>query len=291
VIALGVFDGVHVGHRLILSQAIQKARVINGTSIVVTFSPHPQKEGSIYSLDHRLRILSELGIDVCVVIAFTRAFSNLSAEDFIKKILVQKLHGRYIYVGKNFRFGKRAAGDRRLLKKYSRGLGFRVRVFAVKRIHGFNISSTLIRRLIARGRLAAAQQLLSRRVSIFGTVIKGISLATKLGFPTANIETHHEVVPPPGVYIVDVMLGSKKFHGICNIGFRPSLAGLRRRPQAPHIEVHIFNFRKNIYGSTLEIHFLQYLRKEKNFAHTSLLAAQVKKDVQAAKKYFSRHSF
>jgi riboflavin kinase/FMN adenylyltransferase len=289
VVALGVFDGVHRGHRLVLSQAVKKARDIQGTSIAVTFSPHPQNQRSIYSLAHRLRILAELGCDVCVVINFTRAFAKSSADDFIKNILAEKLGSLHIYIGKNFRFGKGASGNSRLLKRYAPAYGYRVKALAVKKIHGRNISSTLIRSLIAAGRLTSAQQLLSRRVSVFGTVVKGISLATRIGFSTANIDPHHEVVPPPGVYLVDVVLGSKKLRGICNIGFRPAFVRQRSAETDPRIEVHIFNFRGDIYGKDMEVQFIKFMRPEKKFTSLRHLAAQIKKDVQTAKKYFSRH--
>ena len=289
VVAMGVFDGVHRGHRLILTQAVLKAKVIKGTSIVVTFSPHPQKEESIYSLEHRLRILSELGIDVCAVIPFTRAFANMSAQDFIRKILVGKIHCTHIYIGKNFRFGRGGAGDVRLLKKVSQTYSFGVRAFDVKKIRGKKISSTLIRRLIAAGRLRQAQMLLSRRVSVFGTVIRGQSLATQLGYPTANIDSHQEVIPPPGIYIVDAIVGKKKLHGVCNIGFRPTFARRGETEGLPCVEVHIFDFKKYIYGKNIEVQFLKKIRAEKRFSSPRLLADQIKKDIKTAKAIFSRH--
>ena len=289
VVALGVFDGVHRGHRLILSQAVAKAKDIKGTSVVVTFSPHPQKQQSIYSLDHRLRILAQIGIDVCVVIGFTRAFSNVTAENFVRDILVRKLGSAYIYIGKNFRFGKGASGSVRLLKKLSPSLKFGLKAFGVKKFRSRNISSTAIRRLIASGRLVQAQRLLSRRVSVFGTVVKGVSLAARLGFPTANIDPHHEVLPPPGVYAVEVILGTKRLRGVCNIGFRPAFARRRASDTDLRVEVHIFDFKKNIYGRFLEVQFVKYMRPEKRFTGPETLAAQIKKDVQTARNYFSRH--
>ena len=289
VVALGVFDGVHRGHRLILSQAVAKAKDIKGTSVVVTFSPHPQKQQSIYSLDHRLRILDQIGIGVCVVIGFTRAFADVTAENFIRDILVRKIGSAYIYIGKNFRFGKGASGSVRLLKKLSPSFQFRLKAFDVKKFRGQNISSTTIRRLIASGRLVQAQRLLSRRVSVFGTVVKGVSLAAKLGFPTANIDPHHEVLPPPGVYAVDIVLGKKKLRGVCNIGLRPAFARRGTSDAGLHVEVHIFDFKKNIYGRFLEVQFVRYMRPEKRFTDSQSLAVQIKKDVQTARKYFSRH--
>jgi riboflavin kinase/FMN adenylyltransferase len=198
VVALGVFDGVHRGHINILKSAVAKARRIKGTSVVLTFWPHPQKEESLYSLAHRLKLVGGLGIDAAIVIRFNPAFARISAEDFIKNILIKKIGAEYIYVGKNFRFGKNAKGDFKLLEKLSRVYNFQLKLFAVIRTKHQSVSSTYIRQLIKGGNLQAAQKLLTRPVSVFGTVIKGASLARSLGFPTANINPHHEVLPPSG---------------------------------------------------------------------------------------------
>lgn len=292
VVALGVFDGVHLGHRAILKAVAKKARAIYGTSMAVTFFPHPQGESSLYSLQHRLRLIGELGIDVCVVIKFSRPFAKILAEDFIKNILVKKIKAHYVYVGKNFRFGKGAKGDFWLLKKFSRTCGFKLKLFAVIKTNHRNISSTYIRRLIVSGNLGLAERLLAHPVSVFGTVIKGTSLARKMGFPTANINPHHEVLPPSGIYAVQVIFNKDKLNGICYIGRRPtfSIQSLAMRVKnLKHIEVHIFNFYKDIYRKELEIQFLKKIREEKKFASLSPLVAQIKKDIKLTRKIFSRH--
>jgi riboflavin kinase/FMN adenylyltransferase len=292
VVALGVFDGVHLGHRAILKAVARKARVIRGTSIAVTFFPHPQGQSSLYSLEHRLRLITELGIDVCVVIKFSRAFSKILAEDFIKNILVKKINAHYVYVGRNFRFGKAAKGDFRTLKKLSQIYGFKLKVFEVIKTNDRNISSTYIRRLIARGNLDLAKKLLAHPVSVFGTVIRGTSLARKMGFPTANINPHHEVLSPSGIYAVHVIFNKDKLNGVCYIGRRPtfSMQSLAVRiKNLKHVEVHIFNFNKDIYRKKLEIQFLKKIREEKKFASLSPLVAQIKKDIKLTRKIFSRH--
>jgi len=282
VVALGVFDGVHLGHRLVLKAAVSKARVINGTAVAVTFYPHPQKEQSLYSLQHRLRLIAELGIDVCVVINFSPAFAKIKAEDFIRKILVEKLGARSIYVGKNFRFGRHAGGDCRLLEKFSGECNYVLKVFKVLKIDHRLISSSRIRKLIIKGKLATAQKLLSRPVTVLGTVIKGISLAGKLGFPTANINPHHEILPPSGVYAVRAVLGGRALGAVCNIGRKPTV--LRGRNSAEkHIEVYIFNFSKNIYGKNLEVQFVKKIRDEKKLPTLEHLARLIAKDVKKAK--------
>lgn len=292
VVALGVFDGVHLGHRAILQAVARKARVVRGTSMALTFFPHPQGQSSLYSLEHRLRLLAELGIDVCVVIKFSRAFAKIPAENFIKDILVKKINAHYVYVGKNFRFGKSASGDFWLLKRYSQNYGFRLKGFEVIKSNHRNISSTYIRGLIGAGNLELAKKLLAHPVSVFGTVIKGTSLAAKMGFPTANINPHHEILPPSGIYAVRVILNKNKLNGVCYIGRRPtfSMQSLRGKiKNLKHVEVHIFNFNKNIYGKNLEIQFFKKIRDEKKFSSALPLVTQIKKDIKISQKLFSRH--
>lgn len=294
VVALGVFDGMHRGHRFILRQTLKKAQEIGGTSIAVTFYPHPQAQKSLYSLKHRLTLIDEIGIDVCIVMKFDRAFSRIPAAEFIKNILVGKIGARVIYVGKNFRFGKSAEGDCRLLNKTAKVFGYTFKSFDVIRTKHFPVSSTYIRKLITQGNLSAAEKLLSRPVAVFGTVIKGISLARKFGFPTANIDPHHEILPPSGVYAVRIILGPNIYNGVCNIGTKPTLVTkpeeLGSAPQK-HIEAYIFDFNKNIYGKDLEIQFIKKLRNELKFHSLELLAKQIKKDIAAAKKILYRRKF
>ncbi|PIP21128.1 MAG: bifunctional riboflavin kinase/FMN adenylyltransferase [Candidatus Omnitrophica bacterium CG23_combo_of_CG06-09_8_20_14_all_40_11] len=285
VVALGVFDGVHLGHRRILKVVADKAKRIKGTSIAVTFWPHPQKEKSIYSLEHRLRLISEVGIDTCIVIGFNKRFSQIPAEDFIRDILVNKIGAQYIYVGRNFRFGKQARGDFKTLNRLSHIYNFKLKLFDIIKINNQPISSTYIRRLITRGKLNAAGKLLSRPVSVLGTVIRGTSLASRLGFPTANIDPHHEVLLPSGIYAVSVIFNHKNFQGVCYIGSKPTL----KRQIEKHIEVYIFNFRKNIYGKYLEVQFIKKIRNERKFRSPESLIKQVKKDISAVKRLFSLH--
>ncbi len=289
VVALGVFDGLHLGHRHILLHVVNKARAIKGTAIVVTFWPHPQRQESLYSLEHRLRLIAECGIDVCVVIKFSPVFARIPAEKFIEQILVKKIHADYICVGRNFRFGQGAKGDFKLLKKFSRRFDFKLKGFRMLKINRKNISSTYIRRLITSGKLSQAQSLLGRPVSVFGTVIKGRSLARRLGFPTANINPHHEVLPPSGAYAVKVILGRVKLNGVCNIGFRPTIPRFGLAQSSKHVEAHIFNFHKNIYKKDLEIQFIKKIRQEKKFSSLHDLGAQINKDIEFARNMFSRH--
>jgi riboflavin kinase/FMN adenylyltransferase len=286
VVALGVFDGVHRAHQRILREAARSARRAGVKSIALTFNPHPQQKESIYSLQHRLRLIASLGIDAAVVIEFTPAFSRLSAENFLKKIILDKIGARQIFVGKNFRFGKGARGDYRLLREFSRRYHFRVKAFPVMKIQGVAISSSYIRRLISQGRLKSAERLLSRRVTVLGTVVKGSRLGRIIGFPTANINPHHEVLPPAGIYAVKIIYRDKSFKGACYIGTKPTFVSA---PGKRVIEVHIFDFQKKIYGEDIEIQFIKKLRNDKKFASIAALAAAIKNDLKIARLSFTRH--
>ncbi|MDD4954228.1 MAG: riboflavin biosynthesis protein RibF [Candidatus Omnitrophica bacterium] len=282
VVALGVFDGVHRGHAYILKNTVGIARRIRGTAVALTFDPHPQKEGSLTSLEHRLRLIEGLGIKVCIVINFNRNFARIPARDFIKKILVKKLGPAYICVGEDFRFGKGASGDVSLLKESVGKYNFQLRIFKAVRAGGRKISSSYIRRLIIRGELQAAQKLLARPVSVLGTVVKGSSLATKLGFPTANINPHHEILPASGIYAVKVILGGRIFKGACSIGTSPTFSSSGKNK----IEVYIFNFQRDIYGKYLEVQFIKKIRQQQKFASVQLLTQQVKKDILKVQRLF-----
>lgn len=284
VLAMGVFDGLHRGHKEILKAAVKKAREIKGTSVVLTFWPHPQKQGSLYSLEHRLRLIAEIGIDLCIVVNFSRNFAGIKAEDFIKHILAGKINAKYVYVGNDFRFGRNTEGGISLLKKLGRIYDFKVKGFKIVKSSNNPISSTLIRSLIKNGEIKRAGELLDRPVSILGTVIKGTALGRILGFPTANINPHHEVIPAIGIYAVKVILGKKRLKGVCYIGRRPTIV---RHAKKINIEVYIFNFKNNIYGKYLEIQFIEMIRKDEKFPSLGLLAEQIKKDVSLAKKILS----
>jgi len=288
VVTIGVFDGVHRGHQRILKRVVRRARAARVMSVVVTFEPHPARVLAprreipfLTTVEHRLRIIEGLGIDACIVLKFDRRFAALSAERFARDVLGARIGAGCVVVGENFLFGSQQAGAARLAK-LGEGLGFCVeRVGSLKR-GGSAVSSSRIRREIEAGRLGSAAGMLGRPVSVFGTVVRGDARGRILGFKTANINPHHEAIPPSGVYVVFVRLSGKLYKGVLNIGRRPTFYGPRGEDEEPLIEAHIFSFNRNIYGKDLEVRFVRKIRKEKRFVDKDRLALQIRRDAKKA---------
>lgn len=285
VVLIGVFDGLHRGHRYLIRKAVSLSRALNKKSVCVTFHPHPKKQPCLISLNHRLKLIEELGVDYCLVIKFNRRFSLVTAQDFVKDILVKFFHPEFIFIGENFRFGYQARGTVEVLKALSKTFGFKVRAIKELSARDKKISSRSIRHLIKAGELKEAQRLLGRRVSVLGTVISGAKRGRGLGYPTANINPHHEVLPASGVYAVKIFYREKEYRGICNIGTRPTFSPEDNQT----IEAHLFNFKKNIYGQDLEIQFIRKIRDEKKFPGHSSLVEQIKKDHRKALRILKNH--
>ncbi len=323
-LTIGMFDGVHLAHQSIIKEVVRKAKASEGTSIVLTFSLHPSKilkkwptASLITSLAHRIDLIKRLGVDICLLLDFNKEFSRMPAKDFIKHILIDVIGINYLAVGQGFRFGKDRAGTYSLLRKFSKMHGFKLRRINSVKINGKIISSSRIRAFIQRGKINQAAGLLGRDFSILGKVTKGNARGRILGYPTANIAPLQEIVPLAGVYAVFVKLDNKIFPGILNIGKRPtfrqetsclaspdtqdfslrSFSGWESALSFPipskkitsdTIEVHIFNFRKNIYGRKLEVFFIQRIRPEKKFSSREELVKQIKKDELKVKKNLTR---
>lgn len=288
VVTVGVFDGIHIGHALVIKKAVARAKDLGVKSVVVTFDPHPAKVmhprtsvPSLISLAHRTRLIGSLGADILVVTKFTKAIAGLSAEKFVKRFLIDKLGMREMYVGENFYFGKGAAADKSALKKLSGKMGFKINVIKPVSLNGKIVSSSIIREQVVHGRLHEAARFLGRPVSVLGTVVKGLRIGRILGFPTANIDPHHEAIPPGGVYAVKVRYKKRLLGGVLNIGSRPTFFRSGGDGE-PTVEVHIFNFNKDIYGEDLEINFIKKLRDERRFRNKDELAAQIRKDAAIA---------
>ena len=297
--AVGIFDGVHKGHICIIKALIKRARDTRKKSLILTFYPHPSSilhpERStplLISLKHRIKLLKDLGIDLVIPVEFTRSFARLRPEIFITDLLLKKLCMKEILVGDNFIFGRRGSGDIRFLRTLSKRYGFKLRKIRLLKVALSSaggkrrvISSTYIRSLIIRGKLREASRLLGRPVSILGTVKSGKKRGRILGYPTANVDPHHEAIPPSGVYAVYIKLAKKRYRGILNIGSRPTFYSVDYPPE-PTIEVHIFNFDKDIYGKDLEIIFAKRIRPEKIFSDKEGLINRIRLDEKAAKKIF-----
>jgi len=291
---IGIFDGVHRGHKKILRLLLKSAKKMKAKSCVITFDPHPSKilhprriPPMLISTKHKLDLLAAEGVDIAVLIRFTKKFAAIKHADFVNKVLVEKMNVKELLVGENFFFGSGRSGTVKRLKELGKRCGFAVRVVTPLRSGKKIISSTLIRKLITSGRLKEAKKKLGREVSILGTVTRGTRRGRILGFPTANLDLHHEAIPPSGVYIVRVKIDEKIHQGIMNIGFRPTFAATEREIE-PTAEVHILRFRKDIYGKDIEVIFLRRVRSERRFAHKGHLRSRIARDVRIAKEHFRK---
>ncbi|MFC1708535.1 bifunctional riboflavin kinase/FAD synthetase [Candidatus Omnitrophota bacterium] len=289
-VAVGVFDGLHRGHQTVIKKVVSIARKKKTQSVILTFFPHPdlvvkssKKSPLLISLKHRLSLIKSFGVDICVVVRFSLGFRKIKAGDFVSNILLKRCQMKDLVVSRNFIFGKDRIGDYKLINKLSKDYNFRVHFLPEQRSNKKTISSTLIRSLISSGDLRGASKFLGRRVEVVGTVVGGDSRGRKIGFPTANIDPHHEVIPSKGVYIIEAWLNNKRLLGLANIGFRPTFKKHKREI----IEIHLLNFKKNIYGKDLRVVFIKKLRTEKKFKQKSHLISQIYRDIQQAKTFFS----
>lgn len=291
-VSIGVFDGVHSAHQKVLKNLIKKAKKKRLTTLLITFDPHPanvlgapKKVPLLISLKHRLRLLKEAGLDYALVMHFNKNLAKLSAAQFAENVL-SKITIKEIVVGKNFFFGKGKEGTFADLKRFSKRYGYNINAIPALKSSGKTISSTRIRKLILKGKLKKASKLLSRPVTVLGTVVKGYKRGRIIGFPTANINPHHEAIPPSGVYAVKIKLNKKIHKGILNIGIRPTFKESIAYEPEPTIEVHIFNFDKSIYGKDLEISFVEKIRNERRFKSIISLRKQIVRDQAHAKQIF-----
>ncbi|MFN5421689.1 MAG: bifunctional riboflavin kinase/FAD synthetase [bacterium] len=285
-ITIGTFDGVHSGHRAILEQLKEEARQSDGETVVITFDPHPrrilnsdQAPALLTSMAERIERLEKIGIDHLVIIPFDQAFSEMSAHDYIINFLIRLFSPKIIVIGYDHRFGKGRQGDYVLLAEMAKTHHYEVRQIPQKLLNDAQISSTVIRQALTAGDISKANDLLNYPYQLEGTVIEGDKLGRKLGFPTANLSltTVEKLVPGSGVYAVRVQLLydgiSRSFQGMMNIGYRPTVNGKERR-----IEVHIFNFDEEIYGTKIRVSLLAFIRDEMKFANLDELIAQLGKD-------------
>jgi len=287
VMAAGFFDGVHKGHRKVLETAKEKAAACDGQAWVLTFDVHPmkvinprRKPPLITGTDHKLKIIDELNIDTCILYPFNRQTAAMPAKEFMQSLKEGIAPLREIVVGRNWRFGKSGEGTTRLLSKLCREMGIDVTSVSPVIRGGDPVSSTRIRTHIIRGDLREAEKMLARPVSLMGTVVRGKRMARGLGFPTANLSTDDEVLPPFGVYAVLVYLDKETYPGVLNFGIRPTFA--RGAKAKPVVEIHVMNYSADLYGRTIEVFFVEKLRNEKHFASREELKKQIDIDARLA---------
>lgn len=289
-LALGVFDGVHLGHQAVIAGAVRAAREDGGAAGVVTFDPYPlwvlapekAPRRLLASLDHKQRILEPLGVDFLLAIPFDRACAAMPAEDFVR--LLRDGGARTIAAGEDWRFGHRRGGDRRLLRRLAAEMGFRFIAVPPVMMDGERISSTRIRQAVRDGNLEAAAKMLGRPYTVAGRVVEGRKLGRTIGFPTANLERGEEQYPPDGVWAVRAARADdgEIRPGVANLGLRPTVAGDGRT-----LEVHLFDDPGDLYGATLEVEFVSHLRPEQKFDGLEALKEQIARDVAAARAHFA----
>ena len=287
VIAAGVFDGFHLGHRAVIDRTIAGARAAGGTPVVATFDPHPAavlRPGSapplLTSTRHKIRLLADAGIAHVLVLGFDAAFAAQPPEIFIQALADACRPLREICVGEDWAFGKDRAGNLSLLTVLGKKLGFTATGHLPVIVDGKAVSSTAIRAAVESGALAEAARLLGREFSVLGTVIEGRRLGRTLGFPTANVRPESEQLPPNGVYAVRVLIDGKSHAGIANVGVRPTVSneGVQRL-----VEVHLFDFSGDLYDCDIEVFFGRFVRPEQKFPDLDALRAQIASDVASVR--------
>ena len=290
-LAIGVFDGVHLGHQAVISTSARHATEAGGTPVVVTFDPHPVKvlrpndaPHLITATQHKIALIRDLGVGHLLVLHFDRMFAATAPEEFVDQLVSNSRPLQEICVGHEWSFGKGRAGNLALLKEL--GLKHNFNVVGVKAVtvNGEVVSSTAIRKAVEEGNLIKATQMLGREYTILGTVIAGEKLGRKLGFPTANLSAHSEQFPPNGVYVIEARRSGTLHRGVANLGYRPTVSG--EKPERL-LELHLFDFDRDIYGEEVEVRFLRYLRTEQKFENLEALKAQIARDVEQARESFS----
>jgi riboflavin kinase/FMN adenylyltransferase len=293
VLAAGVFDGVHLGHRAVLDAAIETSRRLDAEPVVLTFDPHPatvlRPENPVPLLtpqDLKLRLIAETGIRHTLVVTFDRAFAQVEPEDFIAALCDASANLVGICIGEGWLFGKNRKGDPDLLRTLGMKAGFFTSEVPAVRIDNRTVSSTLIRQALSEGDMETANRYLGRPFLVSGTVISGQKLGSSIGFPTANIATDERQYPANGVYAIEARHGSSLVHGVANIGVRPTLASTSTRV----LEAHLFDFDGDLYGAKLDISFLHRLRAERRFDGIGDLKAQIALDCGEARRWLEGQS-
>ena len=290
IVTVGVFDGLHIGHQAVLQQVLSQAETFNLASFVLTFDPPPlaflapeRCPPALTTLAKKIEILEQLGVDAVVFARFDAYLQQMSPNTFVQQVLLQRLQARQVIVGYDWQFGKGRSGNAEALKELGDKYRFDVMIVGPVQFHGKPVHSTRVREAIANSNLDLASELLGRRYSITGEVVKGEGRGRQIGFPTANIDAGNQMVPPSGVYAVQVKLEGCMFAGVLNMGTRPTFNGEKFQ-----IETHLFDFEKIIYGKKIEISFIEKIRAERRFPNPEMLVNQIRQDVTMAKAILKR---
>ena len=287
-LAIGVFDGVHRGHQAVISTSADHAAASNGTPVVVTFDPHPEKvlrpqaaPHLLSATEHKIALIRALGVEHLLIITFDKQFAATEPEDFVRKLVIHSKPLREICVGHEWSFGKNRRGNLDLLEKLGAKFNFDVVGIPPVKINGAVVSSTAIRQAIEKGDWAKAAEMLGREYTILGTVTRGDNLGKKIGFPTANLSAHSEQFPPNGVYVAEARIDGELYRGVINLGIRPTVSSGKSERV---LEIHLFDFNRDIYGHDVEVRFLKFLRSEKKFQDLDTLVQQIRQDVEQARQ-------
>jgi riboflavin kinase/FMN adenylyltransferase len=286
-LTIGNFDGVHIGHIGLFQLVRELAEKLEGESLVISFNPHPIKvlcpcngPPLITPHEQKVQLIEEAGIDVLVVIEFTRAFAQLNARHFVQNIICEKIGARVVVVGPDYRFGHKREGDIPFLAQMGEKLGFEVQVVPDLTVNGRKVSSSTIRNFVIAGDLENARLMLGRDYQVTGQVVPGRDRGGRLlGFPTANLKLIDELTPKPGVYATEVFVDGQRHEGATNIGYSPTF-----KNGTFSVETHILDFSGDIYGKFIQVRFIQRLRDEKAFSGPDQLSAQIRKDAEQARK-------
>ncbi len=289
-VTIGNFDGVHLGHKVLFSRVVELARGCGGVSVAVTFDPHPLKVISprgirlISTIEQKIELIEQAGVDVLVVIPFTAEIAATEATRFVEEVLLNKIGMQHLVVGYDYALGKGRQGDISFLIKTGKERGFPVEVIDAQYINGDIVSSTRIRELVSAGRMRDVYKLLGRFYQIRGIVQSGFKRGRKLGFPTANLcISQEDLCPKTGVYVTQVSYEGRQYGGVANIGYNPTFG-----ENTLVAEAHIFDFNSDIYGKPLKIDLLCHLRSEIAFSGPEALVAQISKDISVAHKVLAR---
>ena len=291
VITIGTFDGVHIGHQEIIKKLVKNAKNINGTSIILTFFPHPrivlQKGNGIQlltTLEEKISLLEKTGLDYLVIEPFTKGFSRLTALDFVRDVLVQQLHLKKLIIGYDHHFGRNREGNFEQLKEYGTVYDFEVEEIPSQDIEKIAVSSTKIRKALQEGNIKKANAYLGYAFMLSGTIVHGKGLGKQWNYPTINIhiKEDYKLIPKSGVYVVKTMINNTPLFGIMNIGYRPTIDGKYQT-----IEVHLLDFNADLYGKEIQVQLLYRLRDEQKFASIEQLVSQIRTDEKKARELIS----